>query len=202
MKRLLKFFLNLFLALIAVALSLVVVFFLTPPWQKSAVEELLARDSARKWQVGKVKILPAMMEAEEVFMLDGSVGAEVKYLHLEGDFWKLPFTRVIEVRSGTVAGLDLDVSQVAVGDPTSVDYQAFLRRVSSDEAFWKERIGVVLGKLAATGLRIQVADLDISGVVHMPGGKEVPVRWTILEADSSAPRLIRIQPQMKQSREL
>ncbi len=202
MKRSLKLILNLLLALVAVALTLLILFFITPSWQKSALEGVLARDTARQWQVGSVNLQPGSLEMEQVFVLDGSVGAEVKFLELDGPFWMAPFTQTVQIDSGSVVGLDLDVSQVPVGDPTSVDYQAFLHRVSTDEAFWKERIGLVLSKLSATGLHIRVRDLDISGQVRMPGKEVVPVRWTIIQADSSAPRLTRIRPQGPETREL
>ena len=52
MKRVIKLFLNLVLASIAVGLTLLVVFLITPSWQKLFVEETLSRDSARRWQVG------------------------------------------------------------------------------------------------------------------------------------------------------
>ena len=41
MKKLFKFLLNLTMALIAVGLTLVILFFLNPSWQKSAVEKVL-----------------------------------------------------------------------------------------------------------------------------------------------------------------
>jgi hypothetical protein len=194
MKRVIKLFLNLVLASIAVGLTLLVVFLITPSWQKLFVEETLSRDSARRWQVGSVSIHPTGVELEDVYVLDGPVGAEIKYIQWEGPLWKILFSQELEIESGSITGLDMDVSKIRVGDLTSDDYQAFLKRVSGDVDFWKERIGLVLSKLSAMGMDVRIENLQISGSVLMPGEKVVPVRWMIINADSRSPRLIRIEP--------
>lgn len=194
MKRVIKLFLNLVLASIAVGLTLLVVFLITPSWQKLFVEETLSRDTVRRWQVGSVNIHPTGVELENVYVLDGPVGAEIKYIQWEGPLWKMLLSQSLEIRSGSITGLDMDVSQIRVGDLTSDDYQAFLKRVSGDVDFWKERIGLVLSKLSAMGMDVRIENLRISGSVLMPGDKVVPVRWTVISADSRSPRLIRIEP--------
>ncbi|MGA1204247.1 MAG: hypothetical protein ACO3ZW_00330 [Opitutales bacterium] len=194
MKRIIKLILNLVLALIAVGLTLVILFFTTPSWQKSVAEQVLARDFARKWQLESVNLQPLGLELEKVYVLDGPIGAEVKFIQMSGPLWKLPFTGVLEVESGSVMGLDIDVSQVGVGDLTSLDYQAFLFRVAGDTDFWQERVALVLSKLSAQGVDVSLRDTKISGTILMPGNKRIPVHWLIVEADSRAPRLIRVQP--------
>ncbi len=194
MKRLIKFIFNLILAAIAVALTLGILFLVNPSWQKAAVEEVLARDTARKWQVEKVDIQPTQVELEEVFMLEGEVGAEAELVLLNGPLWKAPFTGVVEIESGIIDGLEVDLSQVRVGDRTGADYQLFLRTLSENEEFWKGRIALVLGKFSATGFDLHLQNTRISGRVLMPGNKIVPVNWIIMEAHSNAPRMIRIEP--------
>jgi hypothetical protein len=194
MKRLFKFLINLILALVAVGLTLIVLFFVTPSWQKSVVEEALSRDTARKWQVGKVNIQPAVVEVENVYVLDGQVGAGMKYIRFDAPLWKLALTGELDIESGSVIGLDLDVSKVKVGDLTSEDYQGFLKRVSSDLDFWKERVALVLSKFAASGVRIHLRNVQINGRVLMPGEKSIPLKWIIVDADSQMPRLIKLEP--------
>jgi hypothetical protein len=194
MNRLIKLILNLFLAALAVALTLVVVFLLTPVWQKAVLEETLGKDPARRWQVGEVLIRPAHVEVEGLYILEGNMGAEIRVVEMSGPFWKAPFTRLLEIESGRVTGIEADLSAVRVGDLTSEDYQSFLGRVTDDRDFWKERIGLVLSKFAASGLDVQLRDVELSGRIVMPGGHVIPVRWRILEADSAAPRMIRIEP--------
>lgn len=202
MNGILKLILNLVLAVIAVALTLVILFFMNPSWQQSLVERVLEEDTARRWQVGEIEAMPLGIEARDVFVLDGEVGAEAQYVQLRGPLWKLPVLGVLEVHSGEISGLSIDLSGLRIGDPTSSDYQKLLKRVSSDAGFWEERFGLVLGKLAATGVQVRISDLEVGGRVLMPGDQLVPVRWTIVSADSSAPRLIEIVPTGAGAREL
>ena len=194
MKRLIKFMINLILALVAVGMTLLVIFFITPSWQKTVVEGALARDTARKWQIGKVDIKPNTIAIENLYVLDGKVGAGMKYVQFDGPLWKLVLFGELEIESGSVMGLDLDVSEVKVGDLTSEDYQGFLKRISGDVEFWRERVALVLSKVSATGVRVHMENMQINGRVLMPGDESIPVRWVIEEADSMSPRLIKIAP--------
>ena len=144
MKRLLKFLVNVVLALVAVGLTLTVIFFITPSWQKRAVEEALARDTVRSWQLDSVNIKPQTAEVENLFVLDGDVGAGVRFAQIDGPLWKFALFGELDVRSGSIIGLSLDVSKVKIGDLSSRTYQDFLQRVSGDAEFWKERVGLVL----------------------------------------------------------
>lgn len=200
MKRLIKLLINLVLALIAVAMTLLIVFFLTPSWQKRLLEDALAQDTARQWQVGKVRIQPFGAEVEDLFVLDGSIGAGVNFLQASGPLWKLVVFGELDIVSGSIIGLEMDLSKIRVGDLTSEDYQAFLDRVSNDPEFWEERIGLVLSKAAVQGFRIRLTNVPVSGKLLMPGNKLVPVRWTIVQADSDAPRLIKVQRYMEPER--
>ncbi len=194
MKRLLKFLLNLLLALVAVALTFILIFFLTPAWQKRAVEEALARDTERTWQFDSVDIKPMRLQLEEVYMLDGDAGIGVQYVQLDGPLWKLPLLGEFEVESGSLIGLSIDVSKVDVGNTASRAYQDMLKRVSGDLDFWKERVALVLGKVSAAGVRVQLKNVQVEGHVIMPDNIVIPVRWVILEADSLAPRSIELAP--------
>jgi hypothetical protein len=109
---------------------------------------------------------------------------------------------VLEIHSGEISGLSIDLSDLRIGDPTSSDYQKLLKRVSSDPGFWEERFGLLLGKVAVNGIQVRISDLEVGGRVLMPGDQLVPVRWTIVNADSAAPRLIRIVPTSAGAREL
>lgn len=202
MKKLFKFLLNLVMALIAVGLTLLILFFMNPAWQKSATEKLLEQDTARQWQVGSVHIRPMQVEVEEAFVLDGSVGAEVKYARINGPLWKLPLLGLLQIDSGEFSGMVLDLGDIKVGDPTAEDYQNLLQRVSGDPEFWQERVGLMLSKLSASGLRVQIRNLQLGGMVRMPGGKVIPVRWFIISADSDAPRLIKVTSSPEQPRVL
>lgn len=196
----LKFFGKIAVALIAVALTFLVIFLLTPGWQQSVVEEILDRDPARKWQVGSVAIGLTHVRAEEVFMLEGPVGVEMGGLHLKGPLWAGLLSGLFEINSGEVSDLYVDVSQLQVGDLTSQDWQGFLSRISGDLAFWEERVGLVLSKLAATGWHARIEDLEVSGQALMPGNRMVPVRFVILEADSREPGQVRLRELAERTR--
>lgn len=191
--RVLKFLAKLFVALLAVLLTFVILFFLFPPWQKAAVDELLSHDPDRRWQVGSVGLGPARIEAGDIFVLEGPVGLEIGRMNLEGPFWLSPISGVIEIESGRIQGLNLDASRLRVGDLTSEDWQSFLQRISSDASFWEERTGLVLGKLAATGWDVSMTEVLVEGSVLMPGNTVVPVTMRIIQADSRGRVLPRIK---------
>ena len=137
---------------------------------------------------------------EGVFVLDGAVGAEVKFARITGPFWKLPLSGIVEIDSGELMGLEVDLSGIRVGDPTAEDYQDLLHRISTDHKFWQERVGLVLSKFTASGMKVHLRNVLLTGKVLMPGDKVVPLRWFILEADSDAPRLIKVSPYPEQPR--
>ena len=189
----LKFLAKLFIAILAVALTFVILFFLVPSWQKAAVEEALSHDQARRWQIGTVGLGPLRVEASDIFVLEGPVGIEVESLHVEGPFWLSPVSGVIEIESGRIRGFNLDASRLRVGDLTSEDWQTFLKRISTDASFWEERTGLVLQKLAATGWDVAMTEVLLEGSVLMPGNTVVPVTMKIIQADSRSRALPRIK---------
>lgn len=191
--RLFKFLARLLLALLAVALTFGIIFFLSPSWQQSVVSEILAKDAERSWQVEAIELSPLGVEASGVFMLQNAIGAEVSRMELSGPIWQVPFTRRVMLSSGEITGLFLDVSQVRVGDTTSSDWQSFLRRVSDDPDFWEERLGLVLHKVTALGWGLSMEDVVITGQVLMPGGRMIPLRLLIIEADSDQPEDVTVQ---------
>lgn len=202
MKRFIKYSLNILLAVIAAFLTLVIVFFLTPPWQKWFLESVLEQDPGRQWQVGAVRIQPFSVDLSEVFVMDGNIGAGARHVHASGPFWKLPILGRLEVDNGTISGLDMDLSQLRVGDQTSEDYQAFLARLSSDSDLWEERIGLLVSKAAAQGIEVSLRDLVINGTLFMPGERIIPVNWKVVQADSDSLDQIEVEPSELTGKEL
>jgi hypothetical protein len=182
--RAFRFLAKLFIALLAVLLTFVILFFLIPSWQKAVVEEVLAQDPARQWQVGTIGLGPVRVQATEIYVLEGPVGVEVGSLEADGPFWMSPISGVIEVESGHIKGFSVDASQLRVGDLTSEDWQTFLKRISTDAGFWEERTGLVLQKLAASGWDVSMTDVILEGTVLMPGNTVIPITMKIIEADS------------------
>lgn len=191
--RILKFLTRLFLAFLAVGLTFGIIFFLTPSWQQSVVSDILAKDTDRRWQVGKINLSPFNVEAAGLYMLQPPIGAEIPHLELSGPVWQVPFTRRIVITSGEISGLVLDVNQVRVGDTTSSDWQSFLDRVSGDPAFWEERLGLVLAKVSAMGWGLNMENVVMTGQVLMPGDRIIPLRLLVIEADTEAPGNIKVQ---------
>ncbi len=194
MLRLIRLFGKLLLALVAAGIAFAILLLLNSGWQLALVKELLARDPVRKWQIESVEVGLASLRASRVFVLEDGVGAEIASLEVRGPLWKSPLTRVIEIDSGTVTGLRLDLGAVRPGLLTSSDYNQFLDRVATDAAFWQERLGLVLQKLAAAGWNTRMRDVNLNGEVWMPGNRLIPVHWRIVEADSRAPGGIRLEP--------
>ncbi len=194
MPRILKFFFNVILALLAVGITFLVIFFLRPGWQQAALERLMEADPQRQWQVESVDLSPGQVLLEGLFVLDGPVGLEVEKLQLEGPFWSIPLRRQLSVKTGDLTGIFLDLSEVKVGDLTSRDWQEFVQRVAEDEDFWEERVDLVLSKASAVGLDIRLENVEVSGEALLPGGLMVPVRWRIVEADSGENGVTKLEP--------
>jgi hypothetical protein len=194
MVRIIKVLATVMLALMAVGITFVVLFFMLPSWQKAVVDNTLAADGERQWQLGSIQLSPSGITAGDVFVLDQGVGLEIGHLEFNGPFWKAPLQGRLEVNSGRIEGLFLDVSTVQVGDLTSSDWQGFVERVSGDEAFWKERLGLVLQKVSSTGLEAHLTDITFEGQALLPGETLIPIRWHIIEADSRDPASVELEP--------
>lgn len=194
MIRLIRFIGTLVLALLAVAITFGVLIFFIPTWQMPVVERVLEADTERQWQVGTVSLTPGRIAAGEVFILDNGMGLEIKSLEIRGPFWKAPFQRVLQVDGGEIDGLFLDLSQLQIGDTTSRDWQSFLERMEEDPDFWNERFAHVLHKIGDTGLDAVIKDLDLKGQVLLPGQRMVPVRFSIVHADSRDPSSLELLP--------
>lgn len=184
MGKVIKLLVNLVLAGIAVVLTFGILFLLNSGWQKTAVESLLAQDTGRDWQLESFSVGPGSVEVGGLFMLDDQVGVELGTLQLEGPFWRAPLSRLVQVRSGQIGGLFVDLSKLRVGDVTSEDWQDFLRRAEGDPQLWEERLGLVLSKLAESGWDVRLEGVTVAGDVLLPGGALIPVNWEVVEADS------------------
>lgn len=194
MRRILKLLFNLILAFLAVGITFAVIFFFNAGWQQSAVERLMAADPQRQWQVESVRLSPTEIHLGGLFVLDRSVGAEVDTVLLKGPFWSSPLRQEVKVTGGLLSGIFLDLSEVKVGDLTSSDWQEFVQRVANDEAFWEERVDLVLSKFAATGWEIRIEDVEVRGETLLPGGMMVPLQWRIVEAGSAEDDVIDLEP--------
>lgn len=194
MTLLFRFLVQLVLALCAVALTFVILFFLMPSWQKAVVERVLPEKAGEQWQVGRIALGPTEISAGDIFVLQDGAGLEIGELTLSGPFWKSPFAGVLEVTSGEVSGVFIDVSTISVGDLTSSDWRSFVERISGDTAFWEERIGLVLSKVAESGWNLSVTDVSIRGQALLPGERMVPLSLHLIEADSRDPQAVRIEP--------
>lgn len=193
MKRIFKLCINFLMALIAVGITFAVLLWINPEWQRRLAEEVLSGDPVRQWQIGELALGMNGARIGGVFVLDGKAGVELTSAVVRGPLWKTPFTRRLEIESGEVSGLFIDVSQIRVGDLTSSDYQALLERVSGDATFWRERLGLVMSKMAAAGWQSNLRNVDVRGQVMMPGGRLIPLNLRIIEADSRQPPAIQVR---------
>lgn len=191
--RLFRFLIKLLPAVVAVGLTFVIIFFLTPSWQQSVITGLLAEDTQRQWQVNGIELSPFGIEAAGVFVLQEGAGAEIRQLSLAGPIWQVLFTRSLRIDSGEIRGLVLDVTEVQVGDTSTSDWQSFLDRVSSDTEFWEERIGLLLRKAGGSGWDVNAENLAISGMVLLPGNELVPLELMVLQADSTSPESVHVE---------
>ncbi len=193
MTWLFRFLVRLILALAAVVLTFAILLFLIPSWQRAVVERALPERSGEQWQVGRIGFTPTEINAGDIFVLQDGAGLEIGDLTLAGPFWKSPFAGVLEITSGEISGVFIDVSTISVGDLTSSDWRSFVERISGDTAFWEERIGLVLSKVAERGWNLSVEDVSIRGQALLPGERMVPLNLHLIEADSRQPQEVSME---------
>lgn len=188
-------------ACVAVLVTLLIIFLYTPAWQRALVETVLKSDGARAWQLGQIQLSPGHIELSEVFILGDQFGAEVKQVRIDGAFWAGLWRRSVEIESGEVAGLYLDLSKLGVGRH-SEDWAAFVERLGSDPELWRERLTLLMSRIEAHGWHLKMEEIDIAGGVLLPGGRYVPINLRVLEADSRTPAeaVLEISPQLSGER--
>jgi hypothetical protein len=174
-------------ALVAVVLTLIIIFLYNPSWQRALFESILESDRARAWQLGQISLSPGRLELREVFVLSDQVGVEVKRVQVEGALWAGLWKRSLEIKSGEVEGLYLDLTKIGVGGRNSEDWASFVQRLEGDPQLWKDRLALVLSRVEANGWSVRLEQLQIAGGVLLPGERYIPVNVRIEEADSAAP---------------
>jgi hypothetical protein len=185
-------------AFVAVLVTLVILFFLNTSWQRALIAEILESDTARQWDLGQFSLSPRHIELTDVYVLSDEFGLEMKRLQFEGISWAGLLKRSLEIESGAVEGLYLDLTKVQVGGRTSEDWQSFVRRLNEDPQLWKDRMSIGLSRIDARGWRLRLQDIQISGGVLLPGEQLIPVRIQVEEADSKFPEdiLLTLSPEL------
>jgi uncharacterized protein involved in outer membrane biogenesis len=182
--KVIRIILTLIGALIAVAITLVALLIFNPSWQRALVEQVLASDLAREWQLGQIHISPGRVELADVYVLGNEFGVEMKRLNVEGALWAGLWKRSIEIRSASVDGLYLDLTNISISR-ASEDWESFVKRLQEDPELWKDRLGVFLSQVDARGWHIGIDQMEVTGGVLLPGGRFVPVELILSNADSS-----------------
>lgn len=182
--KVIRIILTLIGALIAVAITLVALLIFNPSWQRALVEQVLASDLAREWQLGQIHLSPGRIELTDVYVLGNEFGVEMKRLNVEGALWAGLWKRSIEIRSASVDGLYLDLTNISISR-ASEDWESFVKRLQEDPGLWKDRLSVFLSQVDARGWHIGIEQMEVSGGVLLPGGRFVPVELVLSNADSS-----------------
>lgn len=184
-------------AFVAVMVTLLVIFLYTPAWQRALVEAVLQSDRARGWQLGQIHLSPGRVELRDVYVLGDPFGAEVKQVRIEGAFWAGLWRRSLEIESGEVIGLYVDLTKLGVGRH-SEDWVAFVDRLGSDPELWRDRLTLLMSRVEAHGWHLKVEDMEIAGGVLLPGDRYVPIHLRVVEADSKEPQaaVLEIAPQL------
>lgn len=182
--KVIRIILTLIGALIAVATTLVALLIFNPSWQRALVEQVLASDLAREWQLGQIHISPGRVELTDVYVLGNEFGMEMKRLKVEGALWAGLWKRSIVIRSASVDGLYLDLTNISISQ-ASDDWESFVKRLQEDPELWKDRLGVFLSQVDARGWHIGIEQMEVTGGVLLPGGRFVPVELELSNADSS-----------------
>lgn len=182
--KVIRIILTLIGALIAVAITLVALLIFNPSWQRALVEQVLASDLAREWQLGQIHISPGRVELTDVYVLGNEFGVEMKRLNVEGALWAGLWKRSIEIRSASVDGLYLDLTNISISR-ASEDWESFVKRLQEDPGLWKDRLSVFLSQVDARGWHIGIEQMEVTGGVLLPGGRFVPIELVLSNADSS-----------------
>lgn len=185
MRTLLKIFFNLLLAAVAVLLTLTVLFFFMPGWQQAAVDRALAEDPNGTWQVKGVHLQPTRMTADKVFYLGNGFGVELGPVELIPDPMDSIFSGVLQLRSGKIESLFIDLSQMDLSHLTAGEEgEGLFERAAQDPEFIESRVKLALARLRAQGIRVQIYNLLVEGSILFPDASYVPIIWHILNADN------------------
>lgn len=194
--KLVRMLLTLFGAMVAVLVTLLILFLYTPSWQRGLLESVLQSDRARAWQLGQIHLSPWRAEVSDLFILGDQFGAEVKQVRVEGALWAELWRRSLNIETGEIQGLYLDLTKMNVGR-SSDDWMAFVDRLEKDPELWRDRLVLLMSRIEARGWHLRMEDIKINGGVLLPGERYVPIQIRILEADSTSPReaVLQLAPQ-------
>lgn len=181
----LKLLLALFLATIAVVVTLVVIFLFNDEWQRAVFDRALENQEGRKIQVESIRVRPSQIRIEGLFALDRGVGVEARRVDLKGPLWRLPVFGELQIEQGILENVFLDLSQL---DPGSLDLSAWqrtARNATQNPAQWEDQLTRWMSQSAGQGIDILIEDTVITGMALLPGDLQIPVSLHILQLSNS-----------------
>jgi hypothetical protein len=194
MKLIIRTLLNLILALLAVGITLLVVFFMMPSWQQAAVERLLEEDRSGAWQVDGVRFSPTTATVDKLFYLGNGIGVELGPAELRLDLLGSLLGSTVKVSGATIEQALIDLSSVNLEGYSEADWAALPQRAATDPEFWETRVQVVLGRLRSQGVYVELENVQWSGGALFPNDIFVQFQWQLVRASNRDALEVEIAP--------
>lgn len=190
-RLLFRLFFNLLLAVIAAALTVLVIVYWIPDIQKALLEHYLEQDPRRSYQIEHFQVQHNGIDLNGVFVLDGSNGLQLDKMRLDGNVARSAFRNHIKVTGGQIDGLFIDLSHIRQGE--MIDVHNYLLSSSQDnrEIWFGTQLQRALAVLPQNNWPYDIRDLNVEGSLLM---EELYLQFS-LQIEQATPEQISIKLQ-------
>jgi len=165
-------------ALVAVAATVIVIFFLQPGWQEEVVDGVLEKDENRQWDFGSVELRPGGVRLTDLFVLDHFGGIQTSKVDLDIT-WTALLGKRLQIPSGKLEKVFIDLSgmpldQVTRGELMQAreDPRRMLDWMASRSEDWLRR--EPLG-----GFELEAKDIQVEAMLLFEEDLRIPVNFVI-----------------------
>jgi hypothetical protein len=175
------------LALVALALTAVVVVMLKPDWRMQVVDRTLEEATGWKWSFDTTEMGWNRFAGTGVFVLQGAQGVQAEAIDLKVDFLAVAQARTLEVSTGEISGALIDLSSTppAALGLSAAELNAIPRGRAEPQAA-DLLVEAALGRLAAQGVPFHFQNLTVNGIVLLPQTRGLEFEVFVVEATSEA----------------
>ncbi len=197
MKTLLRWLLATVLALSALGVSLLsiilILFFFNRPWQAEVLDAFLERSTGWQWDIEEVRLGWNRVEASQVFVLQGGDGFEMRQVDLNLRTRSLLRRNPVELHSGTLEGLMVDLSQMPAATLGMTPRELAALPEDTDASLAVQRmIQLSLERLQMSGIHLEAQSLRMAGIILLPAHRVIDFEAMVEYADSIAPEALAV----------
>lgn len=174
-------------AVAAVILTVLLIFFLSPSLQRWMVEAELERVwGAGSVQLDQVRLQPGSIELQGLYILQRGGGWQVRELQAQTSLLAL-LRRDLRLTDGHLSGLQVDLSQENPARLLSALPE--LARLPNDlrpDVLSLQAAEAFEALLSLSGWSLDLDNLQVEGVLFLPGGYRVPLQLPVAAPQSGS----------------